>query len=376
MDTWQGEPSQPVYVPHPMAPLFGLMGIGMIGFGGWKFLKSGEEEDLEEMILPEEFASRENLPRQSRSREVPMQSEREAVPSHATPAPTATYTATQPTQPRSSAAYDYSQEQDPRKDPRHLVGETVIGIVSPQKGSGKTSKQRFLDAEHVKRGHLVWRIDPLALADDYKGIRVFGRSLNYQEIVEGIRLFIDLNRDRIKRRANPLEKYNPYADYHLHLSMDEVSNYRSEIEAIDPEVMTDLWAVAIQMVRQTNCSICFGTHGRTQEMLGGGLKGRSHTIFNAFTWMEAYPVRDDSIPGGLRCAGYVDVIYADDPDKKKIRLSTAGMVAPNPECDYRELIQTYCPVHMYPPVAPVNEQVRQLNEIWNLDVEPDIEEEK
>ncbi len=163
---------------------------------------------------------------------------------------------------------------------RSLVYENTVGIVGKEKGSGKTSKLGYLIAEHIKLGHLVWMVNPFAKGQHWKGIKVFGRGYNFVEATNAIREFTRIAFWRIAEAGDETKEYEPFEDYHLNLALDEMSNYSSEIDAIDSTVMPKFWEAVVQFLRQANMSVSFASHGDTQAMLGGAkaLAGKSETI--------------------------------------------------------------------------------------------------
>jgi hypothetical protein len=130
-----------------------------------------------------------------------------------------------------------------------LVYENTVGIVGKEKGSGKTSKLGYLIAEHIKLGHLVWMVNPFAKGQHSKGIKVFGRGYNFLEATNAIREFTRIAFWRIAEAGDETKEYEPFEDYHLNLALDEMSNYSSEIDAIDSTVMPKFWEAVVQFLR-------------------------------------------------------------------------------------------------------------------------------
>ncbi len=92
----------------------------------------------------------------------------------------------------------------------------------------------------------------------------------------------------------------------MNLALDEMSNYSSEIDAIDSTVMPKFWEAVVQFLRQANMSVSFASHGDTQAMLGGAkaLAGKSETIKDAIVWLYAQAALTPTLSlkqGDVRC---------------------------------------------------------------------------
>jgi hypothetical protein len=284
------------------------------------------------------------------------------------------------------------QSQDKYAEVRSLIYENTVGIVGKEKGSGKTSKLGYLIGEHIKLGHLVWMVNPFAKGQQWKGIKVFGRGYNFVEATNAIREFTRIAFWRIAEAGDETKEYEPFDDYHLHLSLDEMSNYSSEIDAIDSSVMPKFWEAVVQFLRQANMSVSFASHGDTQAMLGGAkaLAGKSETIKDAIVWLYAQAVTDRNVEGNKRCAGWGYLIRPDGGDRQKLRIEIPNWMQGPPatrldgkdKYNYIELVQKYCPQFLYQPPSKQNltentpietEQFRQKlieqEDIWGLDGE-------
>jgi hypothetical protein len=278
---------------------------------------------------------------------------------------------------------------------KSLVYENTVGIVGKEKGSGKTSKLGYLIAEHIKLGHLVWMVNPFAKGQHWKGIKVFGRGYNFLEATNAIREFTRIAFWRIAEAGDETKEYEPFEDYHLNLALDEMSNYSSEIDAIDSTVMPKFWEAVVQFLRQANMSVSFASHGDTQAMLGGAkaLAGKSETIKDAIVWLYAQAVTDRNVEGNKRCAGWGYLICPDGGDRQKLRIEIPNWMQGPPatrldgkdKYNYIELVQKYCPQFLYQPPSKQNliedkpsipvdtEQFRQKlieqEDIWGLEDE-------
>ncbi|BAZ12334.1 hypothetical protein NIES4071_41640 [Calothrix sp. NIES-4071] len=286
--------------------------------------------------------------------------------------------------------------EDKYGDVKSLVYENTVGIVGKEKGSGKTSKLGYLIAEHIKLGHLVWMVNPFAKGQHWKGIKVFGRGYNFVEATNAIREFTRIAFFRIAEAGDETKEYEPFEDIHIHLSLDEMSNYSSEVDNIDATVMPKFWEAVVQFVRQANMSVSFASHGDTQAMLGGAkaLAGKSETIKDAIVWLYAQAVTDRNIEGNKRCAGWAYLIRPDGGERQKLRVDIPHWMQGPPatridgkdKYNYIQLVQKYCPQFLYLPTnaqqpiednshIPVDtEQFRQKlieqEDIWGLDSEP------
>ena len=185
-----------------------------------------------------------------------------------------------------------------------LVNDGCVQFIGG-KGSGKTEKLGWLIEQHCRKGHYVWVVDPFVAASDYKGLRVFGREWNFQEVARGIREFIDEAISRIKKRGKD-ENYDAFKQLHIHLAIDEMSNYGDRLEKIDPELMRDFWEICTQFLRQVNMSVSMVSHGATQAMQGGekAQRGRSAAVKRDAVRILCQAVTDVSVNGNRRCAGW------------------------------------------------------------------------
>jgi len=252
-----------------------------------------------------------------------------------------------------------SSSEDKYAEVKSLVYENTVGIVGKEKGSGKTSKLGYLIAEHIKLGHLVWMVNPFAKGQQWKGIKVFGRGYKFVEATNAIREFTRIAFWRIAEAGDEMKEYEPFDDYHLHLSLDEMSNYSSEIDAIDSAVMPKFWEAVVQFLRQANMSVSFASHGDTQAMLGGAkaLTGKSQTIKDAIVWVYAQAITDTNVEGNKRCAGWAYLIRPDGGERQRTRVEIPTWMQGPPatridgkdKYNYIQLVQKYCPQYLYLP---------------------------
>ncbi|QKD83521.1 hypothetical protein HPC62_16130 [Thermoleptolyngbya sichuanensis A183] len=130
---------------------------------------------------------------------------------------------------------------DHSRDPRYaglfqLLDAPCIRIFGPQ-GSGKSSKLAWFGMEQAKRGDRVMVINPLARASDFKGLKVYGRGVDYQSAEQGLREFVIEAKRRLTDRGT-IEDYDPLVDEdHWTLLCDEMSDWGDRISI---EVMTEL----------------------------------------------------------------------------------------------------------------------------------------
>ncbi|WP_158516800.1 hypothetical protein [Scytonema hofmannii] len=271
-----------------------------------------------------------------------------------------------------------AHEQDRYATVRSLVDEGNVGIIGSQKGSGKTSKQSWLIGEHIKQKHLVWKVDPFCAGYQFKGIKVWGRGFNYNDAAQGIRQWTNLAKQRMQRRGDETCRYDPFEDYHLHLAIDELSNYGRNIDQIDASIMPDFWEVTIQFIRQMNMSCSFCSHGDTQALLGGekALKGKSETIRQGITWLYCYAQTDTSVKGNKRCAGYADYVRFESGNRIAERIDVPSwMQGPNPDNDFTEMVKEHCPQYLYVPGSTKTPVIGQTPEEFRkklTDMEKDL----
>ena len=148
---------------------------------------------------------------------------------------------------------------------RSLVEEGALLIIGAP-GSGKTEKLCWIMASHCHQGHWVWLINPFTPTWRYKGLRVFGRDLNYQEAASGLREFVEEANKRIHSRDTD-PNYNPFNELHIHLAIDEISNYSNRISQHDETVMQDFWKICTQSLKEVNISVSVVSHRDSSDSL-------------------------------------------------------------------------------------------------------------
>lgn len=228
---------------------------------------------------------------------------------------------------------------DHSRDPRYaglfqLLDAPCIRIFGPQ-GSGKSSKLAWFGLEQSKRGDRVMVINPLAKAGDFKGLKVYGKGLNYRDAEEGLREFVLEAKRRLKDRGT-IEGYDPLVDEdHWTLLCDEMSDWG---EWVSSEVMQELVGVQQQFLRQANMSVRQVSHGDTNAMNGGeALRGRKEAMNRQFYKIETSSVYDPSVPGKLRCSGRALLHVPDRP--KAIQIEIPNWMQGPKNHDYRPFLK-------------------------------------
>lgn len=228
---------------------------------------------------------------------------------------------------------------DHSRDPRYavlfqLLDAPCIRIFGPQ-GSGKSSKLAWFALEHAKRGDRVMVINPLAKAGDFKGLKVYGKGLSYQEAEEGLREFVREAKRRLQDRGT-IEDYDPLVyEAHWTLLCDEMSDWG---EWVSPEVMQELVGVQQQFLRQANMSVRQVSHGDTNAMNGGAaLQGRKEAMNRQFYKIETFSTHDPTVPGKLRCSGRA-LLHV--PDRQKaIQIEIPKWMQAPKNHDYRPFLK-------------------------------------
>jgi hypothetical protein len=234
-------------------------------------------------------------------------------------------------------------------DSSHCEYEAVLGLVDQGavqfiggKGSGKTEKQGWLIAEHLKRGHLVWYINIFAAGIHYKGLKVFGRQLNYRDAADGFRKFINEAITRLVNRAKPEPHYvDPFDLPHIHLGVDELSSLGRHLNDLDPTLMADFWEICNQFLRQVNMSVSLAGHGDTQVLMGGekALKGKTKSIRRDIVRIYCQWITDPTVQGKRRCAGVAQMVWWEGEQEISKRINIPNwMRAPNPQFDFSALV--------------------------------------
>lgn len=230
------------------------------------------------------------------------------------------------------------EEIDPYQPVVELVDEGAVAFIGP-KGSGKTTKQTWLMAEHVKRGHLVQGCNPFAPAAHFNGIKVWGRGLNYKDAADGIRAFTKEANDRIKKRGTD-PTFDPFNEPHWHLALDEVSNYGNHIDRVDEDVMPGFWQTCTQFLRQVNMSVSLSSHGDTFALMGGekALKGKKKAVKQDLIRIYCQRVLDTSIKGNYRCAGWAEKVWLEGDSEQRQQIDIPDWMQGPEECDFTELV--------------------------------------
>ena len=144
-------------------------------------------------------------------------------------------------------------------------------------------------------------INPMARAGDFKGLKVYGKGMEYKEADDGIAAFTAEAKRRLRDRGM-IEDYDPLINEpHWSLLCDEMSDWG---EWVDPETMNGLIGVQQQFLRQANMSVRQVSHGDTNVMNGGAaLNGRKAAMNRQFIKLETSAKHDPTVPGRLRCSG-------------------------------------------------------------------------
>ncbi len=223
-----------------------------------------------------------------------------------------------------------AQNVDRFEEIRSLLLSIPTLLIYGSQGSGKTSKGGWLAAEHMKLGHLVLLVNPLAKWKFFEGIKTYGKGINFKDAADGIMQFVDEANRRL--RLSGTSDYNPFNEPHWVLLCDEMTNWEAKMPL---DVMTALIEVCTQLLRQANMSVVFTSHGKTLTCFGGRQagNGKADVLKRQFTMLRCVSKSDSNIEGGKTCAGYAKLEWLDDEDQErstKVAIPS-GMVPPNPE---------------------------------------------
>ncbi|AFZ11517.1 hypothetical protein Cri9333_0567 [Crinalium epipsammum PCC 9333] len=238
-------------------------------------------------------------------------------------------------------------------------------------GSGKTSKGGWLAAEHLKLGHLVLLVNPLAQWKFFEGIKTYGKGENFKDAAEGIMRFVKEANRRLQLRG--ISDYNPFSEQHWVLLCDEMTNWEANMPTV---VMAALIEVCTQKLRQANMSVIFTSHGKTLTCFGGRSagNGKFDVLKRQFTMMRCIAKSDPNVEGGKTCAGYAHLEWLDDEDKEATRKLTipTGMVPPNKQVTPNG--QTWYDFRPLLPAQP--ESAESDDDIINKELDDDETQEK
>ena len=235
-----------------------------------------------------------------------------------------------PGNPGNAPALQPAQNVDRFEEIRSLLLSIPTLLIYGSQGSGKTSKGGWLAAEHMKLGHLVLLVNPLAKWKFFEGIKTYGKGINFKDAADGIMQFVDEANRRL--RLSGTSDYNPFNEPHWVLLCDEMTNWEAKMPL---DVMTALIEVCTQLLRQANMSVIFTSHGKTLTCFGGKQagNGKADVLKRQFTMLRCVSKSDPNIEGGKTCAGYAKLEWLDDEDQErstKVAIPS-GMVPPNPE---------------------------------------------
>ena len=235
-----------------------------------------------------------------------------------------------PGNPGNAPALQPVQNVDRFEEIRSLLLNIPTLLIYGSQGSGKTSKGGWLAAEHMKLGHLVLLVNPLAKWKFFEGIKTYGKGINFKDAADGIMRFVDEANRRL--RLSGTSDYNPFSEQHWVLLCDEMTNWEAKMPV---DVMTSLIEVCTQLLRQANMSVVFTSHGKTLTCFGGKQagNGKADVLKRQFTMLRCVSKSDPNIEGGKTCAGYAKLEWLDDEDQErstKVAIPS-GMVPPNPE---------------------------------------------
>ncbi|WP_158516799.1 hypothetical protein [Scytonema hofmannii] len=220
-----------------------------------------------------------------------------------------------------------------------LVNKPIVAFVETPESKAKP-KQNWFIGEHIRKQHLVWRIDPHCSIKEYQGIAVWGRPLDYKQAAIGIRQWINLLKERMQRRGDALANYETLDDFHLHLAIGSLQNYVHMINEIEPNLIAEFWNSAIAFAPLVNMSLSFCCDRNFGRLLVA--KGRLLTFMEATTWIHCYASSDDKYVGHANYVTYED----------KDRISKPFHVPEWMHCcnsDFTGLISEHCPHFLYNP---------------------------
>lgn len=211
-----------------------------------------------------------------------------------------------------------------------LALEPLVLIYGPL-GSGKTSKGGWLISEHLKLGHQVQVVNPVMEFHSYKGLKTWGKGLDYDSANQGIAIFTIEVCERLRKRGQG--DYDPFSSPHLCLVCDEVTNWESKMDA---EIMGGFLEVCTQFLRQANASVIITSHGDTLTCTGGKKagNGKADVLKRQFLRVECQAKYDPNIPGGKTCAGWAILRWQQNGSECSEKFDTQGMLPPNPDYDY------------------------------------------
>jgi len=90
--------------------------------------------------------------------------------------------------------------------------------------------------------------------------------------------------------------YDPFNEVHIHLAIDEISNYSDRIRAHDKTIMQEFWEICTQSLKRMNMSVSIVSHRNIQTM-------KQDLMRLYCKWIE-----DPMVKGKRRCAGWAEKV--------------------------------------------------------------------
>ena len=209
-------------------------------------------------------------------------------------------------------------------------------LIYGKQGGGKSSKLGYVVLRAVKANYKVVIVDPHANAGKWKGLRVFGKGLDYANAEDGIRNFIAEVRHRYKVMSE-VEGYNPIKDERrLVLACDEVSHWGDNI---DPDLMKELMNLVLSDLRKANAAVLFAAHGKTLKFFGGkAAAGTRDAIDSLACFVECFSRHiEGTSPPEYEPTG--KIMFKTSNDDRPREVGTPNWLIEPPKYNYQAFIQ-------------------------------------
>lgn len=222
-------------------------------------------------------------------------------------------------QPRQEQAIKQSKPQTERIDPlvHELLDQGCVWMIG-RKGSGKTSKAEWFVEEYINQGCEVWIIDPHAKAGQWENLKVFGKGMNYRDVENGLKAYVEEITRRYQVRAVD-ESYDPLeSEKRIVLVCEEMSKWGNTVAEI---TMRDFMGCVLADLRKANAGCLFISHGETLAMFGGtkALSGFREAINSdiakLYTFSEPIP---GSVPQKFRPLPNAEVKFPEDTQRRRV----------------------------------------------------------
>lgn len=222
-----------------------------------------------------------------------------------------------------------SLPEDRYDEIQSLVEEPALLIIGGP-ASGKTEKLCWIMAYHCHQGHQVQLINPYAAPWRYKGLRVFGRDLNYAEAAQGLQKFVEEVGLRFhSRKTDP--DYKPFHKFHIHMAIDEIMNGCYPVSQHDETIMQEFWNIDFRSLKQINMSVSITSRRDLHEIMIG-----EKTNKHDFTRLYCQSIKNPTVKH-KKCAGWTEKVTEENDRTVITRIKIPDWMIAPPDYNYKAI---------------------------------------